>query len=88
MKEIQDIFVESTAARNKALEGESSVLTELLSDFTFFQPSRDVEITYYVVGHLTRGLTRRSKCDSCNSIFSDGMEPLTIALEMESVSSG
>ena len=88
MKEIQDIFVESTAARNKALEGESSVLTELLSDFTFFQPSRDVEITYYVVGHLTRGLTRRSKCDSCNSIFSDGMEPLTIDLEMESVSSG
>ena len=88
MKEIKEIFAQSTAAVNKAIKGEASLFAELLSDFTFFQPSRDVEITYYVAGYMTKNLVKASKCESCHSIFSDGLEPLTITLEMESVSTG
>ena len=71
IKDIKDIFRVNVDSSNDVI-AEASVFTELLNDFSLYQPSQDVQVTYYVAGYLTRGIVKQSKCTSCNGIVSDG----------------
>ncbi len=82
MREIKEIFKVCTEACNAAIEAEASVITELLNNFSFYQPAQDVQITYYIAGYLARRIVKSSKCESCHFIVSDGMQSLTVDIDI------
>ena len=82
MKEIANMFASAENGRNTLLKGQATQFADLFSDFTFCKPSSDdAPITYYVAGYVTRGMVKKSSCESCQSILSDKMQPLSIDIE-------
>ncbi len=76
MAEIAKIFSEvdyDETAKQQSLE-----FSDLLSHFRFSRNHNDVSITYYVAGYISRGITKKTKCKDCRSLFSDGGSPLTV----------
>ena len=76
MAEIAEIFSEvdyDETAKQQSLE-----FTDLLSHFRFSRHHKNVSITYYVAGYISRGITKKTKCKDCKSLFSDRGSPLTM----------
>ena len=77
MAEIANIFSSASVCDNVP----TSHFIESLGNFRFSRHHNDIEITYYVAGYVSRGLTKKVKCQDCRSLFSNGE---SISVETES----
>ena len=79
MKEIANIF-SKVGESDEVTKQESVTFIEMLCEFRFSRHHNDVAITYYVAGYVSRGLTKKVKCQDCRLLFSNG-EALPVQVE-------
>ena len=78
MAEITKIFSGFDDVDSTIVTQQSATFTEMTPNFRFSRHHNDVSITYYVAGYISRGITKKTKCKDCKSLFSDCGLPLSV----------